>query len=171
MARKRTRGRCLCVSSTLYSSYIVHFTASGLSWFFPTIVGFSTLYLVYCHCSPFCTSRFWYLLPTIRLWPNDLGDPFLIKYAFGGADHFDPEEVMKVPQILHVERCHKLELPGCGACGENLLQIFPRTLRRLRIPNISKVVRPHTTQINIIPCSPIAPTPGSLCVSVRVPRH
>ena len=23
--------------------------------------------------------------------------------AFGGTDHFDPEEVMKVPQILHVE--------------------------------------------------------------------
>ena len=32
------------------------------------------------------------------------------QYAFGGADHFDPEEVMKVPQILHVERCRKLEL-------------------------------------------------------------
>ena len=25
------------------------------------------------------------------------------QYAFGGADHFDPEEVMKVSQILHVE--------------------------------------------------------------------
>ena len=25
------------------------------------------------------------------------------QYAFGGMDHFDPEEVMKVPQILHVE--------------------------------------------------------------------
>ena len=24
-------------------------------------------------------------------------------YAFGGTDHFDPEEVMKVPQILHVK--------------------------------------------------------------------
>ena len=32
------------------------------------------------------------------------------QYAFGGADHFDPEEVMKVPYILHVERCRKLEL-------------------------------------------------------------
>ena len=32
------------------------------------------------------------------------------QYAFGGTDHFDPEEVMKVPQILHVERCRKLEL-------------------------------------------------------------
>jgi hypothetical protein len=25
------------------------------------------------------------------------------QYAFGGTDHFDPEEVMKVLQILHVE--------------------------------------------------------------------
>jgi hypothetical protein len=25
------------------------------------------------------------------------------QYAFGGMDHFDPEEGMKVPQILHVE--------------------------------------------------------------------
>jgi hypothetical protein len=25
------------------------------------------------------------------------------QYAFGGTDHFDPKEVMKVPQILHVE--------------------------------------------------------------------
>jgi hypothetical protein len=32
------------------------------------------------------------------------------QYAFGGTDHFDPEEVMKVPQILHVERCYKLML-------------------------------------------------------------
>ena len=32
------------------------------------------------------------------------------QYAFGGADHFDPEEVMKVPQIVHVERCRQLEL-------------------------------------------------------------
>ena len=32
------------------------------------------------------------------------------QYAFGGTDHFDPEEVMKVPQILHVERCRQLEL-------------------------------------------------------------
>ena len=31
-------------------------------------------------------------------------------YAFGGAYHIDPEEVMKIPQILHVERCRKLEL-------------------------------------------------------------
>ena len=28
------------------------------------------------------------------------------QYAFGGTDHFDPEEVMKVPQILHVKGCH-----------------------------------------------------------------
>ena len=32
------------------------------------------------------------------------------QYAFGGTNHFDPEEVMKVPQILHVEQCRKLEL-------------------------------------------------------------
>ena len=32
------------------------------------------------------------------------------QYAIGGTDHFDPEEVMKVPKILHVERCRKLEL-------------------------------------------------------------
>ena len=25
------------------------------------------------------------------------------QYAFGGMDHFDPEEVMKVPQILPIE--------------------------------------------------------------------
>ena len=25
------------------------------------------------------------------------------QYAFGGTDQFDPEEVMKVPQIVHVE--------------------------------------------------------------------
>ena len=25
------------------------------------------------------------------------------QYAFGGTDHFDHEEVMKVPQILYVE--------------------------------------------------------------------
>ena len=25
------------------------------------------------------------------------------QYAFGGTDHFDAEEVMKVPQILHVK--------------------------------------------------------------------
>jgi hypothetical protein len=32
------------------------------------------------------------------------------QYAFGGTDHFDPKEVMKVPQILHVERCCELML-------------------------------------------------------------
>ena len=31
-------------------------------------------------------------------------------YAFGGTDHFDPEKVMKIPQILHVERCRQLQL-------------------------------------------------------------
>ena len=25
------------------------------------------------------------------------------QYVFGGTDHFDPQEVMKVPQILHVK--------------------------------------------------------------------
>ena len=30
-------------------------------------------------------------------------------YAFGGTNQLDPEEVMKVPQILHVELCRKLE--------------------------------------------------------------
>ena len=25
------------------------------------------------------------------------------QYAFGGTDHFEPEELMKVPQILHFE--------------------------------------------------------------------
>ena len=32
------------------------------------------------------------------------------QYAFVGVDYFDPEEVMKVPQVLHVERCHNLGL-------------------------------------------------------------
>ena len=32
------------------------------------------------------------------------------QYALGGTDHFDPEEVMKVPQILHIERRRKLLL-------------------------------------------------------------
>ena len=32
------------------------------------------------------------------------------QYAFGGTDHFDPEELMKVSQILHVERCCQLQL-------------------------------------------------------------
>jgi hypothetical protein len=32
------------------------------------------------------------------------------QYAFGGTDHFDPKEVMKVPQILHFERSCKLTL-------------------------------------------------------------
>jgi hypothetical protein len=30
------------------------------------------------------------------------------QYAFGGTDHFDPEEVMKVSQILYFERCCQL---------------------------------------------------------------
>ena len=29
--------------------------------------------------------------------------PLAGQYAFGGADHIDPEEVMMVPLILHVE--------------------------------------------------------------------
>ena len=39
MAReKRTRGRCLCVfSSILYCSHIVYLAACGLSWFFPPL--------------------------------------------------------------------------------------------------------------------------------------
>jgi hypothetical protein len=36
--------------------------------------------------------------------------PLTHKYAFGGTDHFDPEEVMKISQILHFERCCKLAL-------------------------------------------------------------
>jgi regulator of sigma D len=32
------------------------------------------------------------------------------QYAFGDIDHFNPWEVMKVPQILHVKRCCKLTL-------------------------------------------------------------
>ena len=32
------------------------------------------------------------------------------QYAFMGADHFDPEEVMKVVEILHLECCRKLRL-------------------------------------------------------------
>mgnify|MGYP006889248544 CR=1 FL=1 len=36
--------------------------------------------------------------------------PLADQYAFGGVDHFDPEKVMKVPQVLHVKRCRKLEL-------------------------------------------------------------
>ena len=32
------------------------------------------------------------------------------QYAFGGTDHFDPEEVMKVSKILHFEQCRKLRL-------------------------------------------------------------
>jgi hypothetical protein len=30
------------------------------------------------------------------------------QYTFGSTDHFDPEEITKVSQILHVERCCKL---------------------------------------------------------------
>jgi hypothetical protein len=33
--------------------------------------------------------------------------PLADQYAFKSMDHFDPEEVMKVSQILHVERCCK----------------------------------------------------------------
>ena len=32
------------------------------------------------------------------------------QYAFGGANHFDPEKVMKVPHVLHIKRCRKLEI-------------------------------------------------------------
>jgi hypothetical protein len=34
--------------------------------------------------------------------------PLTHQYAFGGMDHFDPEEVMKISQILHFERCYQL---------------------------------------------------------------
>ena len=32
------------------------------------------------------------------------------QYAFEGANHFDPEKVMKVPQVLHIKQCRELEL-------------------------------------------------------------
>jgi hypothetical protein len=32
------------------------------------------------------------------------------EYAFTSADHFDPKEVMKFSQILHVERCCEFTL-------------------------------------------------------------
>ena len=32
------------------------------------------------------------------------------QYAFGAADHFDPDKTVKVHQVLHVKRCCKLEL-------------------------------------------------------------
>ena len=74
MARKRTRGRCLCVSSTLYSSYIVHFTACGLSCFFPPLWVFH-VYRLYYH-RLFFSTLILVLTSTIRLWPNYLGDPY-----------------------------------------------------------------------------------------------
>ena len=36
--------------------------------------------------------------------------PLADQYAFGGEDHLDTEEVMKVPQILHIKCCGKLGL-------------------------------------------------------------
>ena len=68
VARKGTRGRCLCASSTVYSSRIVVlFTACGLSWFFPSLWVFhvtscvSTLLLfsvfILCIHSPFGCGR------------------------------------------------------------------------------------------------------------------
>ena len=72
MARKRTRGRCLCVSSKLYFlSYSDCFTACGLSWFFPPLWVFhvtscvSTLFL-------FSVSFFHAYILGVRLWPNAL---------------------------------------------------------------------------------------------------
>ena len=38
----------------------------------------------------------------------------------------------------------ELELPGCGACGENLFQISPSILQRSRIPNVTQELFPHT---------------------------
>jgi hypothetical protein len=36
--------------------------------------------------------------------------PLADQYAFRSADYFDPKEVMKVSQILHVERCCEFAL-------------------------------------------------------------
>ena len=95
--RERERGRCLlivtdaacgeeenkrllplCFRAIVFLSHIVYFTACGLSWFFP-FCGFSTLDPVYCHCSYFQHFVHFVLALTsnIRLWPNELVDPFL----------------------------------------------------------------------------------------------
>ena len=34
----------------------------------------------------------------------------ILKYSFGGVDHFDLEKVMKVPQVLHIKRYRKMQL-------------------------------------------------------------
>jgi hypothetical protein len=34
--------------------------------------------------------------------------PLTHQYAFEGTDHFDPEEVMKISQTIHFERCCQL---------------------------------------------------------------
>ena len=61
------------------------------------------------------------------------------QYAFGGKDHFDPEEVMKVPQILHVERCRKLELYAVdftyvGTGDDQVINIYSKILTGLSRP-------------------------------------
>ena len=44
---------------------------------FSHLCRFSTLYLASWLCSLFFCIWVWYILPTIRLWPNELVDPFL----------------------------------------------------------------------------------------------
>ena len=34
----------------------------------------------------------------------------ILKYSFGGVDHFDLEKVMKVHQVLHIKRYRKMQL-------------------------------------------------------------
>ena len=70
VAKKRTRGCCLCVSSLLYSSPIVYSTICGLSWFFPHL-GFhvNICVLVSCLFHSFCC-----LVHSLitRLWPSEV---------------------------------------------------------------------------------------------------
>ena len=60
---------------------------------------------------------------------ENLHDNRTDQYAFNRTDHFDPEEVMKVPQILHVKRCRQLvhainRAPVNEATAEATLQLW-----------------------------------------------
>ena len=75
MVKKRTKGRCLSVSSTLYSSPIVYSTVWGLSWFFPLLWVFHVIYCVPILPSVFCVH--FVHTSTFRLWPNELANKIL----------------------------------------------------------------------------------------------
>ena len=69
----------LCFRVIVFLSHKVYFTACGLSWFFP-LCGFSTLYLVFDIVLCFVQYLICNILPSIRLWPNDLLTHFLTKW-------------------------------------------------------------------------------------------